>query len=86
MTDPDAEIDPLGPVPPYQQLAAILRARIARGDWAPDRAIPSYTQLQQTYGLAHTTIARAIAVLEQDGVVRVVPRRGVFVARNDESP
>ena len=86
MTDPDAEIDPTGPVPPYRQLAAILQARIARGDWAPDQPIPSYKRLQQTYGVAHTTIQRTIDLLVAEGVVYVVPRRGVYVARNDEGP
>lgn len=78
--DPDAEIDHEGPVTPYRQLAAILRARIARGDWAPGRRIASENDLVQQYGLARTTVRRAIAVLVENGVVAVVPQRGTFVA------
>jgi GntR family transcriptional regulator len=78
--DPDAEIDHDGPVTPYRQLAEILRARIARGDWAPGRRIASETDLVQQYGLARTTVRRAIAVLREDGDVLVVPQRGTYVA------
>jgi DNA-binding GntR family transcriptional regulator len=76
----DDEIDYEGPVTPYRQLAGILRARIARGDWAPNRAIASETQLVQQYGLARSTVRRAIAVLVEEGVLFVVPQRGTFVA------
>lgn len=78
--DADADIDHDGPVTPYRQLAEILRARIARGDWAPGRRIASETDLVQQYGLARTTVRRAIAVLREEGVVTVVPQRGTFVA------
>lgn len=65
---------------PYRQLAAILTARIARGDWAPGRRIASENGLVQEYGLARTTVRRAIAVLVEQGTVVVVPQRGTFVA------
>jgi GntR family transcriptional regulator len=64
--NPDAEIDHEGPVTPYRQLAEILRARITRGDWAEGRPIPSETRLVQEYGLARSTVRRAIAVLVDD--------------------
>ncbi|AXI88150.1 GntR family transcriptional regulator [Streptomyces sp. ETH9427] len=82
--DPDAEIDHGAPLTPYRQLAEILRARIARGDWAPGRAIASETQLVQQYGIARTTVRRAIAVLVEAGEVFTVPQRGTFVATGDE--
>ncbi|MFJ8750454.1 GntR family transcriptional regulator [Streptomyces sp. NPDC102441] len=78
--DADSAIDPGAPLTPYRQLAEILRLRIARGDWAAGRAIPSETQLVQEYGLARSTVRRAIAVLVADGIVFVVPQRGTFVA------
>lgn len=78
--DPDAEIDHDAPLTPYRQLAEILRARIARGDWAPGRAIQSETQLVQQYGIARSTVRRAIALLAEDGTVFVVPQRGTYVA------
>lgn len=78
--DPDATIDYEGKVTPYLQLVGILRARIARGDWAPGRPMASETALVQEYGLARTTVRRAIAVLAEAGEVEVVPRRGTYVA------
>ncbi|MYY03115.1 MULTISPECIES: winged helix-turn-helix domain-containing protein [unclassified Streptomyces] len=77
---PDDEIDPGAPLTPYRQLAEILRARILRGDWAPGRRMSSETQLVQQYGLARSTVRRAIAVLVDDGDVFVVPQRGTFVS------
>lgn len=77
---PDDAIDYDGPVTPYRQLAAILKARIERGDWQPHRAIPSEARLVQEYGPARTTVRRAIALLVEEGVVYVVPQRGTYVA------
>jgi GntR family transcriptional regulator len=81
---PDAEIDHDGPVTPYRQLAEILRARIARGDWAPGRRIASETDLVQQYGLARTTVRRAIALLSDEGAVVVVAHRGTFLPEPEE--
>lgn len=80
MTDPDARIDHDGPVTPYRQLAAILTARIERGDWSPGRRIASEYELMSEYGLARTTVRRAIQVLVDDDVVFTVPQRGTYVS------
>lgn len=77
--DPDGEIDHGAPEAPYRQLAGILTARIRRGDWQPNRAIPSESQLQGEYGLARATVRRAIALLVDQGVLFVVPQRGTYV-------
>ncbi|GGW76758.1 GntR family transcriptional regulator [Streptomyces griseoloalbus] len=80
-TDPDAAIDHDGPVTPYRQLADILKARIARGDWRLGRPIASETRLVQEYGLARSTVRRAIAVLVEEGVVWTVQGRGTYVGQ-----
>ncbi|NUP20787.1 MAG: GntR family transcriptional regulator [Streptomyces sp.] len=80
-TDPDAEIDHEGPLTPYRQLAEILKARISRGDWAEGRPIASETRLVQEYGLARSTVRRAIAVLVEDGTVWTVQGRGTYVGQ-----
>lgn len=72
-------IDPEGPVPVYQQLAAILRERIKRGELPPNRPIPSVARLQQEYGLARGTILHTVRVLVDEGLVYVVPGKGTFV-------
>lgn len=76
----DDTIDYDGPVTPYRQLAGILKARVERGDWQPNRPILSEARLVQEYGLARTTVRRAIALLVEEGVLFVVPQRGTFVA------
>lgn len=79
--DPDAQIDHEGPITPYRQLAAILKARIARGDWAEGRPIASETRLVQEYGLARSTVRRAITVLAEEQLVWTVQGRGTYVGQ-----
>lgn len=79
--DPDAQIDHEGPVTPYRQLAEILKARIARGDWAEGRPIASENRLVQEYGLARSTVRRAIAALVEDGLAWTVQGRGTYVGQ-----
>jgi GntR family transcriptional regulator len=83
--DPDAEIQHDGPVTPYRQLAGIGRARITRGDWAPGQRIATEKDLVQEFGLARTTVRRAIAVLVEDGDVNTVPQRGSYVTERSNS-
>ncbi|MFF2660642.1 GntR family transcriptional regulator [Kitasatospora sp. NPDC058032] len=84
--DPDAQIIRDAPEPPFEQLAGILRARIARGDWQPRRPIPSEPRLGDEYKLSRPTIRRAIAVLVAEGLLFVVPQRGTYVANRDTEP
>lgn len=83
---PDDAIDYDGPVTPYRQLAEILRARIARGDWQTGRPIQSEAQLVQQYGIARSTVRRTIALLVAEGDLFVVPHRGTYVARPQAEP
>lgn len=63
---------------PYEQLAAILRGRIADGTYPPGRKIPSLLALQEEFGLSSMTVRRAVAALADEGLLRVVPGRGTF--------
>jgi DNA-binding GntR family transcriptional regulator len=81
--DPDATIDHDGMEVPYRQLAGILAARIERGDWEPGRPLPSVKMLRQEYGLARNTVQKTIALLEDRGLVVVVPQRGTYVKPAD---
>jgi GntR family transcriptional regulator len=64
-------------VPLYQQLAAILRARIERGEL--DGRIPSVKTLAQQYEVAQGTAERALAILRGEGLIRSAMGRGHFV-------
>jgi GntR family transcriptional regulator len=57
-----------GGLPPYRQLAAILARRIARGELA--RRLPSEKNLAQEYGVAQSTVRKALALLREAGLVR----------------
>jgi GntR family transcriptional regulator len=72
-------IDHDGDVPVYIQLADILRARIQSGELAPRRPVPSKRSLQQEYGVAGGTIDKAMAILRDEGLVRTVIGRGIYV-------
>lgn len=72
-------IDHLSGTPVYLQLAAVLRAAIEAGELEPDRPLPSYLTLMQQYGVARGTAAKAVRVLVDEGLARVVPGRGVYV-------
>jgi DNA-binding GntR family transcriptional regulator len=73
-------VDHEAPQPVYQQIAAILRARIEAGELAPNRAIPSESRLMQEYGVARETARKAVRVLVAEGLVYVVQGRGAYVA------
>jgi len=73
------KIDTDSPVPPYRQVAAILRGQIERGELAPGRRLPSIADLVQTYGIARTTAAKALRVLISDGLAEVSPGMGTYV-------
>lgn len=67
-----------GEIPAYQQLAAILRAQIERGDFPPGTPIPSKRVLCQRYGVAPNTAEHAIQVLKAEGMLKTVIGLGLF--------
>lgn len=72
-------IDPIAPVPPYRQIAEILRRRIASGQYRPDTRIPTESELVEEFEVARTTARRAVSVLREDGLIYTVPNRGSYV-------
>lgn len=81
--EPDTEIDDEAMDPVWVQLAAILVARIEAGRYPAGRAIPSLNQLRQEFGVARGTIVKATNYLAEQGRVRAVHGRGVFVLPKD---
>ena len=72
-------IDHLGETPVYLQLAAILRDRIQSGDLVVGRPVPSLPHLMADYEISRGTAARAVKVLVDEKLVRIVPGRGAYV-------
>lgn len=72
-------IDYEGDTPVYEQIAALIRARIEAGEWQPRRRLPSVTHLEQEYGVARQTVMQALGLLRDRGLIYTVKNRGSFV-------
>ena len=71
----------------YPEIAAALRARILAGEWEPDSTLPTLDALAAEYGADKNTISRAISeVLEPEGLVWAVPKRGTIVRHGAVRP
>ena len=68
------------PVPPYRQLAAILRGQIEAGELAPGQQLPSVIALAGEYQIAVPTVRKAISLLKAEGLITGVAGYGTFVA------
>ncbi len=66
--------------PRYHRIRAVLRERIARGEYLPHQRIPSEAQLCREFGVSRGTVERAIRGLVEEGVLYRVQGKGTFVA------
>jgi GntR family transcriptional regulator len=73
-------VNPDAPVPPYRQLAALLRAEIQSGKRPPGSRIPSINQLASDYGIATATVVKALRVLKDERLIVGATGHGTFVA------
>jgi GntR family transcriptional regulator len=70
-------IDPDSAVPPYEQVAKMLRDEIAQG--ALNGRIPSIHTISAHHRVSHRTAARALSILKGEGKIVSVPGQGHFV-------
>jgi GntR family transcriptional regulator len=63
----------------YEKVAANLRERLDRGEWAPGDTLPTTDQLVERYEHSRETVRAAVDVLAKEGRVRVIKRRGTVV-------
>src|SRR5438094_8443655 len=63
-----------GDGPLYERLAAALRRGVERGELLPGTRLPPERELARQLELGRNTVAAALELLRQDGVV--APRRG----------
>lgn len=72
----------------YTQIAETVRQRIGSGIYAPGSRLPSEKALGEEFGVVRNTIRRALADLEADGLIRVLPGMGrvVVEAGTAEAP
>ncbi len=78
------EIDIEDPRPPFQQVAAFLRAAILTGTYAPGDKLPSYADLATKYGVAPMTAQKAVGILRDEGLVLSRQGKGSYVRQRTE--
>lgn len=66
--------------PLYLQIMEQIRARIAAGDWASGKELPSIRALAASLNVSVITIKRAYLDLESEGVIVTRHGKGSFVA------
>lgn len=64
----------------WQQMAALLRERIARGTLAPGQRLPSEAELGTEYRVSRITVRKAVGTLAEENLVVRSQGRGTFVA------
>jgi GntR family transcriptional regulator len=63
----------------YRQLAADLREDIRIGRYPPGTTLPTYLEMAAERGVSKTTVSTALEILEAEGLVRPVRKRGTVV-------
>ena len=67
-------------MPPWRQLADLLRERIVSGEYRPGARIPSAASLAQEFDLAPVTVRKAIVQLQDEGLLVSQVGWGTYVA------
>jgi GntR family transcriptional regulator len=70
-------IDPDNAVPPYEQLANILRDEIFQGYLSGK--VPSIHEISQHHHVSHHVAARSLSILKGEGLLVSVPGQGHYV-------
>ena len=68
-----------GGLPLYAQLASVLRELIDGEELGPGSRLPSEPELVARYGISRATGAKALDVLEREGLIQREQGRGTFV-------
>jgi GntR family transcriptional regulator len=67
------------PVPPYAQIANYYRAEITESRLRPGERLPAIAAIAEEWGVATTTAAKAIGLLQVEGLIYTSPQ-GSFVS------
>lgn len=67
--------------PLYEQVREYLRQQCLNE--RPEAALPSLRQLSESLGINHITISKALRELESEGVLKIIPGKGTFIARTE---
>ena len=61
------------------EIANDLRRRLREREWEPGQVLPRMEDLAREYGAARGTVAEAVKALEQEGLLKSIPRKGTEV-------
>ena len=75
-------IDTRSPIPVYVQIMDQIRERVRGEELPPGSPLPAVRQLAEDLGLNPNTVAKAYSLLEREGLLQTVSRRGTFVAKS----
>lgn len=75
-----AIVRPALPKPLYAQVRDLLLARIRSGEWGPGETLPNEYTLSTDFDVSIGTVRRAVAELEDNGLLVRKQGRGTFVA------
>ena len=65
--------------PVYQQIAIDLATKISNGKYLPGERISGRSTMAGQYNVSPETIRRAVCILEDAGVVEILPQSGVKI-------
>jgi GntR family transcriptional regulator len=65
--------------PDYQRVVDDLKSKISSGELKIGESIPSTPKLEEQYGVSNTVARRAVLELQNEGVLRGHPGKGVYV-------
>ncbi|MFF5207813.1 GntR family transcriptional regulator [Streptosporangium sp. NPDC000396] len=68
----------------YDRIAERLRAQITAGHYPPAGALPSEAALAQRFHVARSTVRRALAILEDEGLIDTMPGAGRRVKSTEQ--
>lgn len=71
--------NPAKPLPVYLQIAELLARQIKAGYWHSGERLPTEAELAQTLSVAVGTLRKALALLEEQGVLERIQGSGTYV-------
>ncbi|MBW2370232.1 MAG: GntR family transcriptional regulator, partial [Deltaproteobacteria bacterium] len=71
-----------GHIPLFFQFYLELKNEIDLGDRLPGERIPTIIELHKEYGVSQITVRKALALLQEAGLITKKQRRGIFVCQD----
>ncbi|WP_189243462.1 GntR family transcriptional regulator [Planobispora rosea] len=70
----------------FRKIASVLCERIETGEYPIGGSLPSESELSREFGVARTTLRRALIAMEAKGLIESIPAKGRIVKGGQETP